>query len=148
MIDDFDIRGLPPAKQQLWQKLAQIDVDGIARKEKALAELAARIEEVAAAIPPAETKAEAAEAKAKAGAHDAASAKRELQALVQERDRLARRRLEDMHELARKRDELAAFCKRKGIEARPRATTSDDSAVEASTRVGLDGKVRNMPSFG
>src|SRR6516162_9864861 len=65
-----DIRGLPPeAKQQLWQKLAQIDVDGIARKEKALAELAARIEEVAAAIPPAETKAEAAEAKAKAGAH-------------------------------------------------------------------------------
>jgi len=146
MTDDFDIRGLPPAKQQLWQKLAQIDVDGIARKEKALAELAARIEEVAAAIPPAETKAEAAEAKAKAGAHDAASAKGELQALVQERDRLARRRLEDMYELARKRDELAAFCKRKGIEAR--ATTADDSAVEASTRVGLDGKVRNMPSFG
>ena len=64
MTDNFDIRGLPPAKQQLWQKLAQIDVDGIARKEKALAELATRIEEVAAAIPPAETKAEAAEAKA------------------------------------------------------------------------------------
>ena len=133
------------------KKLAKIDVDGIARKEKALAELAARIEEVAAAIPPAETKAEAAEAaeaKAKASAHDAASAKRELRALVQERDRLAHRRSEDMHELARKRDELAAFCKCKGIEAWPRATTADDSAVEASIRVDLDGKVRNMPSFG
>ena len=117
MIDDFDIRGLPPAKQQLWQKLAKIDVDGIARKEKALAELAARIEEVAAAIPPAETKAEAAEAKAKASAHDAASAKRELRALVQERDRLAQRQVEDMHQLTRKRDELAAFCKSRGIDA-------------------------------
>jgi hypothetical protein len=47
---------------------------------------------VAAAIPPAE-------AKAKASAADAASAKRELQALVQERDRLVHRQVEDMHEL-------------------------------------------------
>jgi ribosomal protein S15P/S13E len=44
------------------------------------------------------------------------SAKRELQALVQERDRLARRQVEDMQELTRKRDALAAFCKSKGIE--------------------------------
>jgi hypothetical protein len=49
MTDDF----LPPgAKRQLWQKLWQIDVDVIARKEKALAQLAAQLEEVAAAIPP------------------------------------------------------------------------------------------------
>jgi hypothetical protein len=140
---------LPPeAKQQLWQKLAKIDVDGITRKEKALAELAARIEEVAAAIPPAETKAEAAEAKAKASAHDAASAKRELQALVQERNRLAHRRLEDMHELARKRDELDAFYKRKGIGGTAARDPADNSAIEASTHVGLNGMVRNMPSFG
>jgi hypothetical protein len=113
MTDDF----LPPeAKRQLWQKLRQIDADVIARKEKALAQLTAELDEVAAAIPPAEAKAEAAEAKAKASAADAVSAKRELQALVQERDRLARRQVEDMQELTRKRDALAAFCKSKGIE--------------------------------
>jgi uncharacterized coiled-coil DUF342 family protein len=113
MTDDF----LPSeAKRQLWQRLRQIDLDVIARKEKALAQLAAQ-DEVAAAIPPAAAKAEAAEAKAKASAADAATAKRELQELVQERDRLARRQVEDMHELTRKRDALAAFCKSKGIEA-------------------------------
>jgi predicted nucleic acid-binding Zn-ribbon protein len=102
----------------LWQKLRQIDADVIARKEKALAQLTAELDEVAAAIPPAEAEAEAAEAKAKAkaSAADAVSAKRELQALVQERDRLARRQVEDMQELTRKRDALAAFCKSKGIE--------------------------------
>jgi predicted nucleic acid-binding Zn-ribbon protein len=97
----------------LWQKLRQIDADVIARKEKALAQLTAELDEVAAAIPPAEAKAKA---KAKASAADAVSAKRELQALVQERDRLARRQVEDMQELTRKRDALAAFCKSKGIE--------------------------------
>jgi chromosome segregation ATPase len=110
MTDDFSP---PEAKRQLWQKLRQIDVDAIARKEKALAQLAAQLDEVAAAISRAEAKAEAAEAKAKASAADAATAKRE----VQERDRLARRQVEDMHELTRKRDALAAFCKSKGIEA-------------------------------
>ena len=114
MTDDF----LPSeAKQQLWQKLRQIDLDAVALKEKALAQLAAQLEEVTAAIPPAEAKAEAAEVKAKASAADAASAKRELQELIQKRDRLARRQVEDMHELARKRDALAAFCKSKGIES-------------------------------
>jgi len=114
MTDDFSP---PEAKRQLWQKLRQIDVDAIARKEKALAQLAAQLDEVAAAIPLAEAKADAAEAKAKASAADAASAKRELQELIQKRDRLARRQVEDMHELTRKRDALAAFCKSKGIEA-------------------------------
>jgi hypothetical protein len=114
MTDDL----LPPeAKQQLWQKLQQIDVDVIARKEKALAQLAAQLDEAAAAIPPAAAKAEAAEAKAKASTADAASAKRELQELIQKRERLARRQVEDMRELTRKRDALAAFCKSKGIEA-------------------------------
>ena len=114
MTDDFSP---PEAKRQLWQKLRQIDVDAIARKEKALPQLAAQLDEVAAAIPRAEAKAEAAEAKAKASAADAASAKRELRALVQERDRLVHRQVEDMHEVTRKRDELAAFCKSRGIEA-------------------------------
>jgi chromosome segregation ATPase len=114
MTDDF----LPSeAKRQLWQKLRQIDLNVIARKEQALAQLAAQLDEVARAIPLAEAKVEEADAKAKASAADAASAKRELQELVQERDRLARRQGEDMHELTRKRDALAAFCKSKGIEA-------------------------------
>jgi hypothetical protein len=114
MTDD----SLPPeAKRQLWQKLRQIDVDVIARKEEALAQLTGQLDEVAAALPLAEAKAEAAEAKAKASTADAARAKRELQELIQKRDRLARRQVEDMHELARKRDALAAFCKSKGIEA-------------------------------
>jgi len=104
MTDDL----LPPeAKRQLWQKLRQIDVDVIARKEKALAQLAAQLDEVASAIPPAEARTEAAEAKAK----------RELQELFQKRDQLSRRQVEDMNELTRKRDALAAFCKSKGIEA-------------------------------
>ena len=72
---------------------------------------------MAAAIPQVEAKAEAAEAKAKASTADAAGAKRELQELIQKRDQLARRQVEDMHELTRKRDALAAFCKSKGIEA-------------------------------
>jgi hypothetical protein len=118
MTDDFSP---PEAKRQLWQKLRQIDVDAIARREKALGQLAAQLAEVTAAIPPAEAKAEAAEAKAKAkakaSAADAVSAKRDLQALVQERERLAHRQVEDMDQLKRKRDELAAFCKSKGIEA-------------------------------
>ena len=114
MTDDF----LPTeAKRQLWQKLRQIDADVIARKEQALAQLAVQLNEVAAAIPQVEAKAEAAEAKAKASTADAAGAKRELQELIQKRDQLARRQVEDMHELTRKRDALAAFCKRKGIEA-------------------------------
>ena len=114
MTDDL----LPPeAKRQLWQKLRQIDVDVIARKEKALAQLAAQLDEVASAIPPAEARTEAAEAKAKASTADAAGAKRELQELIQKRDQLARRQVEDMHELTRKRYALAAFCKSKGIEA-------------------------------
>ena len=114
MTDDF----LPSeAKRQLWQKLRQIDLDAVALKEKALAQLAAQLDEAAAAIPPAAAKAEAAEAKAKASTADAASAKRELQELIQKRERLARRQVEDMRELTRKRDALAAFCKSKGIEA-------------------------------
>ena len=68
------------AKRQLWQKLRP-DRNVIARKEKALAQLAAQLDEVAAAIPPAAAKAETAEAKAKASAADAATAKRELQEL-------------------------------------------------------------------
>jgi hypothetical protein len=115
---DLDVSGLPPeANAVLRRRLAQIDADAIARVEKRLAENAARLGELDAAITSARANAEAAAAAAKAAAAAASDAARHLQGLVAEHERLMHRRTDDMRELDRKRGELAAFCKKHGIEA-------------------------------
>jgi hypothetical protein len=107
---DVDFETLPPeARHEARCKLAGILAGSIASKEKALAQVAARLDEVAAAIPPARAKAAAADDAARA-------AKQGFAALEWERDRLAERQVDDVWDLTRERRELADFCKRYGIE--------------------------------
>jgi len=81
-----------------------------------LAAAPAWLVELDAAKDKARAAAEAAAA-AKAAAAAASDAARHLQGLVAEHERLMHRRTDDMRELDRKRGELAAFCKKHGIQA-------------------------------